>query len=517
MIRNLRRRGGVVFAVAWVLLSIASALWALATPIGAAPDEPAHVIKAASVVRGTLVGLRGPNGQTTVDVPQYIRFTQAQTCFAFASDVTADCSLPVPHDSNVSVKAVTTAGLYDPLYYALVGWPTLIAHDQSGIYWMRIVSGVIVSAFLALGLYLISKWKRPTFAIIGFATAVTPMVLFLGGTVNPNSLEVAATLCAFIAMLALVLDPDPAHVGRRAVILAVATSVAANMRGLSLLWLAIVLLTPLLLLRRPQLAALLRTRAIRVAIAVMAAASAAALVWLATTNSIGASIQDPSVPANAPGIGTSPLLGFIWTANQTFEYGQAIIGNFGWLDTPVPVGVYFLWAALIGGVVAGVIAIVRGRALLVTGVLLLAVLLLGPLLQAVYITKGGVIWQGRYLLPVFVCFVVCAAVMLGRSVTLPTGIARRVVIMVTAAWALAQFIAFAAGLKRYASGLDAGWQHLLTPAWTPPGGLLTLLSGYAVVAVALGALLTALAWPSRPIESDPRSNDLERGTAVMAR
>ena len=78
-----RRRFLTVGGVAWLLFSVLSISWAFATPIAAAPDEPAHLVKAASVVAGQLVGGEHTPYGDIVDVPYWIAYTHAQTCFAF--------------------------------------------------------------------------------------------------------------------------------------------------------------------------------------------------------------------------------------------------------------------------------------------------------------------------------------------------------------------------------------------------------------------------------------------------
>ena len=474
-----------------MLLSLLAGLWSFATPIGAAPDEPAHLIKAASVARGQFIGEHGPQGEI-VQVPQYIAFTHAQTCFAFEADISADCMTAVPGDPTQLVDAPTTAGLYNPTYYLIVGWPSLIAQDSSGIYLMRIVSGIAVSLLLALGFALIARWRRPIIPMIGFATALTPMVIFLNGTINPNSMEIAATLTAFIALLTIIREPDPDKLTGRATIIIVAASLAANMRGLSLLWLAVALLAPFILVSKNRLLELLRTRSVQVALATVAAAAVAAGVWLLSTNSLGAALDHPGPVTNAPGVGTPGILGFVWTLLSTFRYAQGIVGIFGWLDTPAPPEVYFVWAVLAGGAAFIALVLLRGRALILAVAFIVAVLLLPPLLQGIYITDGGVIWQGRYILPVFVCGIIAVTAGLADRITLTRSTQIRLLVLVFGVWALAQFMSFATALRRYAVGLDEGWQQLLSPDWVPPSGVFTLLIAFAlaVFAAALGVVLS---------------------------
>jgi hypothetical protein len=496
-----------VFAIAWACLAVGMALWSIATPIGAAPDEPAHIIKAASVVRGELIGSPGKDGQR-VTVPEYIAFTPAQTCYAFNANAPASCT-PVDVKNPVrEVTSSTTAGLYNPLYYAIVGWPSLIAHDDSGVYWMRIVSAVVVSLFLALALALIASWKKGALPIIGLAAAVTPMVFFLGGTVNPNSLEISATLAAFVAMLTVVRRPDAERLTPTLVILVVSSAVAANMRGLSVLWLAIVLLAPLLTLTRSSLVSLLKRRPVQVAMAVILVAVVIALAWVLGTNSLGSGLTGaPTTAADTPpGVGTSPVLGFIWTALFTFNYGEQMVGVFGWLDTPAPPFVYFVWATLVGAITVIAFVVARGRALLLSLVMAAAVILVPAVLQAFYVYKGGVIWQGRYTLPLFVCAVVWLATVIADRVPLSRGVENRLLVITVVLAAAAQLLAFATALRRYAVGLSSGWQTLLHPLWSPPGGVVLSLVGFAVVMLVASVVLISLGRRRAPALSTPEGS-----------
>lgn len=477
-----------VFVVASLVLSALSALWSIATPISAAPDEPAHLIKAASVVRGQFVGQASPQGHI-VQVPAYVAYTNAQTCYAFHSSTTADCIPSVPGDAGTILPATTTAGLYNPLYYLIIGWPSLLIHDESGIYWMRIVSGIAVSLILALAFALIATWRRPTIPMLGLTIASTPMVFFLNGSVNPNSMEIAATLSAFVAMLTIVKNPDRPKLGWLSAIVFVSAAIAANMRGLSLLWLAIALLTPLLLIDRSQLLALVKRRSIRLTIAGTALAVVFAAAWVFGSNSLGAGVAAPGVVPPGPGVGSSPLWGFVWTAVQTFDYAEGIVGIFGWLDTPAPLFVFFTWSVFTGGAFLLSFLILRGRALWFTVALIASLFLLPPLLQGYYITGGGIVWQGRYILPIFVCAVVAAASGISDRVTLSPYLKTRLLLAVFALWGVAQFQSFSTALRRYSVGIHAGWLDLLNPEWSPPGGVWMSLVGFGVVLLAATVLL----------------------------
>ncbi|WP_327057467.1 DUF2142 domain-containing protein [Glaciihabitans sp. GrIS 2.15] len=487
-----------VFVVAWVLLSALAVCWSIATPISGAPDEPAHIIKAAAVARGEIAGKPSPTGQV-VHVPQYIAHTPALTCYAFHPQVLPTCSAAPTGDQWKTVRSTTSAGLYNPLYYAVVGWPSLIFHDDSGVYAMRIVSGLISSLFLAVTLMLIWTWQRRWLPVLGFAVAATPMVFFLDGVVNPNSLETTATLAAFTAVLSIIRSPHPRLLTERATIAMVSAAVAVNMRGLSPLWVAIAVLAPFLLVSWSETRELAKKREVKIAIVVIAIAAVVAVAWIALSNSLAAGLTAPQTAVSGLGVGASPLRGFEEIFVGTFDYGQGIVGEFGWLDTPAPTPVFFVWSAFIAALFVAGVVFLRGRSLVFALTLIGGIVLLPPLTQAVYITGGGIIWQGRYALPLFVCVVLGLAKVLSERMPVPEGSAhRRLVGLVLTAWGLAQFYSFAVALKRYAVGASlTSWKKLLVdPTWSPPGGTILILALTAVVVVVATLMLKRLAGDS---------------------
>lgn len=480
------RRFLVVGALAWLLLSTLSVSWALATPIAAAPDEPAHLVKAASVAFGQVAGGEHTPYGDLVDVPYWVAYTHAQTCFAFEPETSADCA-PDDSDDDTTTPALTTAGRYNATYYLLVGWPSLFAEDQSGVYAMRVVSALIVSLVAAIGIGLLATWRAPALPLTGALVATTPMVLFLGGVVNPNGLENATVFTAFVGVLTVIVE----HARGRwlsfiAITVAVISAIGVNIRGLSALWFAIALLAPFLLVRRERLIELVRHRAIQLAAVTIVGALAIAFGWLTFSNSLGAGLDTP--PPGTPGVGESPANGFIWTLMATFEYDQGLIGIFGWLDTPSPPGTLAIWAALVGTLLILAGMLLRRRRMLFVVTLGILMLLIPPILQAAYITRGGIIWQGRYALPLFICLVVGAACVLADRVRLSSRIVKRLTVIVGALWVIGQGLAFATAMRRYASGLSEGWLSLLDPDWEPPGGVILWLAvaslGFTVAGVA---------------------------------
>jgi hypothetical protein len=497
------------------MLSLLAVSWSLATPISGAPDEPAHIVKAAAVVRGQFVGKPSAHDQI-VQVPKYIAHSQAMTCFAFQSNQTAACSPPFPEDSGKTVDASTSAGLYNPVYYLLVGWPSLISSDSTGIYAMRIVSAVVCSFFLAFAFILICQWRRRLLPLLGFSIAITPMVLFLNGAVNPNALEICACIATFVGMLSVVVDPRRELLAQRSVIVLIAASIAVNTRGLSPAWVLLALAVPLLLTSRELFRELARARIVQVAATIIGLATLFALIWTWRTSSLSIP-PDPIAASQIPYFGASPFVGFFGTLQLTFSYAQNMVGIFGWLDTPAPVGVYFAWSALVGALTIAAAALLRRKSLTIALILIAAVVLLPAVFQAAYVHSGGIIWQGRYTLPAFGFLVIGLATLLSeRFMRAPGPSMRRLAWIAGGFMVVAQFYAFATVLRRYAVGLSGSWiDLLLRPAWTPPLGVIGLLLGFAVLLV-----LTALiAWripQLAPTLAEDRWNPLETTASKRA-
>ncbi|GAA2242118.1 DUF2142 domain-containing protein [Herbiconiux moechotypicola] len=491
----------------WLLLAVLGTLWALATPLSGSPDEPAHVIKAASVVRGQLLPSEMLATGGVVEVPAAVAHENVLGCFAFHPDVDASCAPAFEGDPAELVETTTSASLYNPLYYWVVGWPSLLAPDTAGIYGMRIVSAVLCAGFLAAAFWMIAGWARSRVPALGALVAVTPLVLYLSATVNPNAVEFTAGLALFTAMLGIVLHPSPDRLVPRLVLIVVAATLVSNARGISPLWVALLLVLPLVLLRAREVLALLRRPVVIAAIALVVAGAAVSAWWTLSSNSLGtAPSSGPDVAPPNEGVGLSPLQGFVGQFGDLYNQLRQMIGVLGWLDTTLHPVVYLVYYALFAVVAVAVVLFVRGRALVFTALLAAAFLLLPPLIQSFYITRGGYIWQGRYTLVLLVSLLVGAAAVVAASPRFAAWLERprapRILAVVSwamaAGWVFATVFAFATGLRRVTAGYTAGWGEMLdAAAWQPPLGAVTLLVLYALAAAGFAVAVLLGVSPTR--------------------
>src|SRR4051812_24519067 len=135
-------------------------LWMLSMPLFSSPDEPAHVVKAAAVARGQLLGQDQQTtiGDTLTHVKAPASMVSPTPCFAHRPLVPASCA-SFPTGASGLIDATTLAGHYPPLYYALVGIGSLIAPGPNGIYVMRVLSSLISAAFIASALLSARRWS----------------------------------------------------------------------------------------------------------------------------------------------------------------------------------------------------------------------------------------------------------------------------------------------------------------------------------------------------------------------
>jgi hypothetical protein len=510
----------IVFLAAWVALSLMSIAWALASPIGSGPDEPAHMIKAASVVRGQLIGPQGDTGNI-VDVPRSVAWTATQDCYRFDIDQDAGCAPALAGDGAERVTTETSAGYYNPVYYAVVGWPTLIFTGETGLYAVRIVSALISSAMLACAFMLVSTWRHRSIPAVGLLVALTPMVIYVNGIVNPSAFEISGSLAVFVAMLSIVTQPSNELLRQRLIVLVASAVLAIGARTVSPLWVALALALPLILVRWPDLKRLLRTRAVAISTAVVAVVAVIAVAWNPISSRLA--VDARTTPASTdgfevfPDVGSSPLFGFMKMITLSVTNGNDMIGNFGWMDTPVPDTTVVVWTVLLGSLVLAAVYLLRRRRAAFGIALVLCFFLVPPIIQAAFITGGGYIWQGRYGLPTLTMLAFGLAAVLGLSLNRSNlssagvmGSGTRTLVLIAVACSYAQCYAFASALHRFTVGSSTAWKEMLTqPSWSPPGGVLLCTAVFGAGSLLLAAVIIALHRSTQQTDLDEKEERRE--------
>ncbi|GGA65272.1 hypothetical protein GCM10011490_14930 [Pseudoclavibacter endophyticus] len=480
-----------MFLIALAVVFGMHATWALLTPLGGSPDETAHIVKAAGVAHGQGYGEYVDGTQRRAfTIPTGIRAAVDKVeCTALRSNAPAVCDTVTTGGPDGMITVNSTAGLYNPVFYVLVGWPALLGDGDAAVYGMRLLGALLNAIFVAAAIACLSLLPRSRILILAALGIMTPTVAFLGGMVNPNALEVS-TVAAFSAALyvALTVRARGRLLWWLCGLMAIAGMLGLQVRSLSPLWffVAVVLISVIAGWRACW--ELLRRRQTIAAIVLVATAGIAAL---ASTLSSGTLAQ----LGDYEGQGTRWDVGLRVTLFTFFEQVPPMVGAFGWNDASIPdfavVAYLVLVLALAATAILGTES-PRGRIAVLLA--LAAVPILPAIVQGGSVTNSGYIWQGRYGLALVTVFVYVTA-FVARPVfeRLRRVMQDRLLAVTIGIVALAHATGLQILLHRYGSGIESEYSTLLfSPAWTPFGlpMLVPVLGVWIVAALwAIGAAL----------------------------
>jgi predicted membrane protein DUF2142 len=508
--------------ISFVLFALLLTAWALANPYGGGPDEPAHAIRAISVARGELVGPTRPgypDNVRFVETPErFMHGSIAAGCFGFKPENSAACAPDLDTWPDGLVRHPVTNGRWPPTPYGAVGLP-LVTGITSGaaLYLMRFAGAAICAALFASALLSLRVARHQWLAASGLAFALTPMVFFVAGVVNPSNLEIAGGVGFWASAVVLAAQAGHGVVDSRVVArTGIGAGVLVLARPLGMIWLACAGLIVLLACNGRAIGLLLRSRAVQVWGAVVAACLLFEGVWILVYDTLGS--RTPPGPS-AQGLSNIQVLlrtiGFVPTSYRE------MVGVFGWIDTPAPSATLILWTSAIGVLVFLSLGLPRRRFAALVAATLALVILVPALLEAIEAKRFGFGWQGRYTLPLAVGLPIVAGSVLAleRNPILPR---RRLAWVFAGAFVVGHFLAFAQNLRRYAVGMHGSLLFWRDAEWSPPVPSSLLLVSYAAVLVILAFWLwneardaeTATNAETRDAETrDTETRDAETATS----
>ncbi len=522
-------RSTLVAALVVIYVLGSGLVWAMATPRSGASDEPAHVAYAAAVVRGDLgelapvvvrpsrtSPLAGPfiyAEQTpvpwsylpVVTVPEWAATDHVDVCFAFQPYVTADCDrnvFPVtaqqywtfPHimfsDADTPIAIPTTVQKYPPLYYSVVGLPSLVLSGDTAVYGMRAVSAVLVAGLVAMGLTVASPRRRSWLAL-GTFVAFTPTAAHLGGAINPSAMEIAASLGLGIGLFGLVGNEKRNQFVVTGLVLGLIFALAWA-RPLSFMTLAAVVAAAVLI-NGKELLEWLRNRWVRIAIAVGGGLAVVSAYLFETL------VRDPVehiVQLGAAGWQFQRQLGLgsnlTVVVKRIGGWGRDLVGLFGWSDHMPPISVVVVWLGLASMIFVLALVVGNHRQRIALGLVGVGSLLLAPLFVIQFVFGGPIGFSARYHLPLVVLLPIAAATIFStsssatyRSIATTRSTARvdvhRADLWTLLRWGaimtlVGMLLSVAGSLYRYRIGGVAGlvdlWSLVFGPDknWIPPAG-----------------------------------------------
>ncbi|HET9692095.1 MAG TPA: DUF2142 domain-containing protein [Acidimicrobiales bacterium] len=459
-----------------------SLVWCWSTPVPSGPDEPAQVIQAAAVVRGQVAGRTvSPSSPTTfVRVPASIA-ALGTTPFRcdYTPTVSGACEPRLPAQPSL-VPSTTYVGHYPPLYYAVVGWPSLIDAGRLGVYGMRMVSALVGAVLLGLAVAVAAATGN-RLLVLAVAAGITPDAIYLDAVVNPNGLEIAAATAAWAAALACLVVPGRPRRSLLAAFVA-AEVVLAFTRPLSPGWAVGVVAVSAAVLPAPARQAW-RHRSVRVALGAVGAAVVVSGAYVLLARSY--LIERFPLPS-----GTSELTAFRMVVGAVGSWADQMVGAFGAPDTAAPWLAMAVWG---GGAMALLAAVAVGfpprarRTVIGLALLWVVVLPVAATSHDLRDASIGASWHGRYGEPLAVSVPMVAAVLARTTRPVVERLARTVPVALAVGLAGTQLYV----LRRYTVGMGGGLG--LVPSgpgqWQPFAPALVLAAASVVTAAGWALLL----------------------------
>lgn len=425
-----------ILLTAPVLLLATLAAWALASPVGASPDEDYHLVSVWCAT-GDAAHCEFAQGGSEATVPGAL---VDAACYAFDSDRSASCqnALDFTGSPDTTSERGNFYGAYPPVFYGVMS--LFVGGDiEVSVLLMRLFIALVFTA-IASALFLLLPPERRGTLVWSWTLTTVPLGLFVVTALNPSAWAIAGVGFGWLALAGFFEARGPRKIGL-GVLFALAVVMAAGSRGDASLYMVLAILATVILQFR-------RSRAFALDAILPAAGIAVCLLLFRVSRPTEALTQ--GVHENA-GFAFGRL---IPTMLDVPKLWMGVFGKgwgLGWLDTTMPSLVWLATLSCFLG--AGAVAAARAdaRKIVVLGGGFLVLLLFPTFVLVAAGQSVGENLQPRYLMPLVVLF---AGVLFWEPPGRRIRFGRVQRLLVIAALAIAQAVALFLQLSRYVSGFD---------------------------------------------------------------
>ncbi len=388
-----------ILLTAPVLLLATLAAWALASPVGASPDEDYHLVSVWCAT-GDAAHCEFAQGGSEATVPGAL---VDAACYAFDSDQSASCqnALDFTGSPDTTSERGNFYGAYPPVFYGVMS--LFVGGDiEVSVLLMRLFIALVFTA-IASALFLLLPPERRGTLVWSWTLTTVPLGLFVVTALNPSAWAIAGVGFGWLALAGFFEARGLRKIGL-GVVFALAVVMAAGSRGDASLYMVLAILATVILQFR-------RSRAFALDAILPAAGIAVCLLLFRVSRPTEALTQ--GVHENA-GFAFGRL---IPTMLDVPKLWMGVFGKgwgLGWLDTTMPSLVWLATLSCFLG--AGAVAAARADAR-----------------KIVVLFAGVLFWEPP-----------------GRRIRF--GRVQR--LLVIAALAIAQAVALFLQLSRYVSGFD---------------------------------------------------------------
>ncbi|WP_166784040.1 DUF2142 domain-containing protein [Cryobacterium suzukii] len=459
---------------------LALSAWALASPVGASPDDDYHLASAwcATNVDTEQCGLVPEKSERSV--PNSLL---ASPCYAFKSTESASCQGAMFEDTNnfVTSDRGNFSGAYPPVYYSVMH---LLAGSNIEVSAMLMrVLNILIFVGLTGVLYAILPVSRRPTLVWAWAISLVPLGMFLIASNNPSSWAIISAGTIWISLLGFLETTGARKIGL-GLVATIATIVGAGARADAAAYAVVAVVVVLLLTARWDRKWILST------LLPLGLAALAAAFYLSTSQStlVSSGLHSASDAAAGPGL-KSLLINNLLNVPSLWA-GVFGTWGLGWLDTTLPAVVWVAGLGCFGALAFSGLISESVRKLLAVTVVLAAVWIIPTYILLKSETFVGSEVQPRYILPLIV--------MLGGIAILHVGgtqlaLSRGQIIALVSALSVSNALSLHFNMRRYLTGTDALGLNLDTNRewwWDIP---ILPMTVWIVGSVAFVALLLILA------------------------
>jgi hypothetical protein len=472
------RSGSLAKVLGALAILVALGSWALASPVGASPDEDYH-LNSTWCGQGVREGVC-ESGESSADRRVPAALTQSAECYNFDPQTSASCQGQGFTDDEqqlVLSDRGNFVGDYPPVFYFFTSW--FVGDDISvSVIAMRLANALLF--VLTVGAtYLASAPGLRRALVGGFAITAVPLVMFLIPSINPSAWAVLGVGTVMVAVLGYLTAETR---GRRLVLAALAALsvlLAAGARADAAIFSVVAIGAALIMTLRPGVRHLLRM----VYPVVLAVVCAVAFLSAGQSEAVSTGDVRPTL--------SFAVVGDIFMQIPSLWVGSLGQWGLGWLDTTMPSVVWVLsWGVFVALVFAAVAGADRRRGLALAGIVV-ALWVVPGYIQYLAAAPVGTGVQPRYILPLIVLLAVAALARLeGEAFRITAGQRWVMVVLLS----VANAVAMHRNIRRYVTGVDVPSMNLDADIewwWgIPVSPMVVLVVGASAFAVGL-ALLTS--------------------------
>ena len=379
------------------------AAWILTVPPFRGIDEFDHAFRAAAVARGEWVaGEAAEDGRgQLVTVPRSLVEAAHGQCVALSYTGPDNCS-PVESVSDGNVTVASAAASYHPAFYWVVGTAALPFDGAASLYAMRIATALLSLLFIGLAAWSVAKLPG-RWPLAGLVLALTPVFVYSTTVAAPNGVEMSAGLALWGALLALIHTRGRESESRLLWCAILSAMLLGTVRALGPVFILMIVATVAMLdwgaLRDLVLR---RRRTVLIGCLLVGASVLGQALWMFDTVAAELGGNTPESPTT-------------FDSKNIIVWPLQTVAAFPFRDHP---GAPIIYVVVVTLVVAMAFAAWRhaSRRVRIVTLASLAVTLAFPFaFTLTTLDTIGNIWQGRYVLPYGVGFLLLAGYALGRS------------------------------------------------------------------------------------------------------